>query len=84
MTQANEVPLIGAEGYFSLTLAAYLYLKDWQTFNLGSSWLVSVFKTKKEKQRHAWRVASLQPAIMPWKYRVMDVMHSYLIPAKCV
>lgn len=67
-----------------MTLASYLYLKDWQTYNLGSSWLISVFKSKKEGRRHAWKVATLQPAIMPWKYRVMDVMQSYLIPAKYV
>ena len=72
----------GAEGYFSLTLASFLYLKDWQSYNFGHSWLISEFKTKAEKKKHAWRVAAMVPAIMPWKYRVMDIMHSFLIPAK--
>lgn len=72
----------GAEGYFSLTLASFLYLKDWQNHNLGQSWLISTFNTKEEKKKHAYRVAFMVPAVMPWKYRVMDVMHSFLIPAK--
>ncbi|KAK9895234.1 hypothetical protein P389DRAFT_90184 [Cystobasidium minutum MCA 4210] len=81
--------IMGAEGYFTLTIAAYLFLKSWQKHNWGDSWLASDKHCDGSSESGPRRILSaflLKPLFMPWRYKhhVLAPVHSLLIPANAI
>jgi hypothetical protein len=76
--------ILGAEGYFSLTIASYYFLRHYELRNFKRSRLG---KLKEEKR--TWvrtiEIWSWAPLWAPWRYtkdNVIMIVDSWLIPAK--
>ncbi|RSH83411.1 uncharacterized protein EHS24_007095 [Apiotrichum porosum] len=80
--------VLSAEGYFSLTIASYYFLKHFEILNFGQSRLgPKDMPEGKERSMRALMVTSMIPAFTPWRYWNHDliaVIDSWLIPANII
>ncbi|TXT04794.1 hypothetical protein VHUM_04062 [Vanrija humicola] len=79
--------ILGAEGYFSLTIAAYYFLHHYLLKHFGSSRLLPAEldkMPKAERRQRMWMLLAMLPVVMPWrfwKHDLMAIVDSWLIPA---
>lgn len=76
--------ILGAEGYFSLTIASYYFLRQYEIKHFDHSRLGSKDGTKSTWRRTV-EIWSWAPLWAPWRYwntELIMVVDSWLIPAK--
>ncbi|KAL1404837.1 hypothetical protein Q8F55_008447 [Vanrija albida] len=82
--------ILGAEGYFSLTIASYYFLHHYLLKHFGSSRLIPFDLETMPKAQRRTRVLMLigmVPVVMPWKFwhnDLMAIVDSWLIPANAI
>lgn len=76
--------ILGAEGYFSLTISSYYFLRHYDEKHFGRSRLGS-----KDGAKSTWKrsleIWSWMPLWAPWRYwndNLIMIVDSWLIPAK--
>ncbi|GMK59519.1 hypothetical protein CspeluHIS016_0801250 [Cutaneotrichosporon spelunceum] len=78
--------ILGAEGYFSLTIASYYFLRHYELSMFGKSRLGSLNPTMGTWQR-SLAIWTLRPLWAPWKFvrdNCIMIVDSWLIPANAI
>ncbi|WOO86341.1 uncharacterized protein LOC62_07G009822 [Vanrija pseudolonga] len=82
--------ILGAEGYFSLTIASYYFLHHYLLKHFGSSRLIPLELDKMpaaDRRKRAFMLMAMLPVVMPWKFwqnDLMAIIDSWLIPANAI
>lgn len=79
--------ILSAEGYFSLTIAAYYFLKHYEIKHFGFSRLGPADSGKEGGWKRFMAAMSMVAVVMPWRYwdrHLLMIVDAWLVPANAI